>query len=199
MTDYYPGQSTTTHDTTALPRFDASQPGVPGAPPVDEAGYWAQRYQQERRRSRTLTVAVVAAVVVAAGVGISALRSSDSAAPVAAQAPVATSPLAPGATPQEGATAPEGSPGPGGVDPLPQGQAPGDGQAVPDQPGSTSPQLPEPLRQLGSALGITDVDDLIDLAVANDLISAEQAEQLRAAVTLGTAAGRALGGGDQDA
>lgn len=196
MTDYYPGQSTTTHDTTALPRFDASQPGVP---PVDEAGYWAARYQQERRRSRTLTVAVVAAVVVAAGVGISALRPTGSAAPVAAQAPAASGPVEPGAAAQEGATAPEVSPGPGGVDPLPRGQAPSDGQAVPDQPGSTSPQLPEPLRQLGSALGITDVDDLIDLAVANDLISAEQAEQLRAAVTLGTAASRALGGGEQDA
>jgi hypothetical protein len=56
-------------------------------------------------------------------------------------------------------------------------------------PGATGVPLPEQLQDLGQAFGITDVGQLLDLAVAQGLMSQEQADQLRAALQ----AGRALG------
>jgi hypothetical protein len=81
-------------------------------------------------------------------------------------------------------TAPGPQDGSGGG--LPQGTSP-DG----NPPGGAAPQqpaipLPQPLAELGARLGITDVGQLIDLAVANGLLSEQDAEALRRALTAGS-------------
>jgi len=69
-----------------------------------------------------------------------------------------------------------------------------DGTA-PDAPGTdgldiplSELPLPEGLQSLASTLGITDVGQLLDLAVANGIMSQEDADKLRAGIAAGALA-----------
>lgn len=211
MTDQYPAPDQ--HDTTALPRTGpgpsapvtptaagygygqpGSQPGYgpgwygnPGEypPPVGnpEAERWAARYRRQRSITTVLAVAVAMALVGVLGLGVAAwqfARSNpvlDSVSELAAGLGASPDGLLPeGVSPEgdEGGLVPDGT--------APDGTTP-DGES----PDLSDLPLPEPLRGLGSALGITDVGQLLDLAVVNGLMTQAEADDLRRAIAAGSA------------
>jgi hypothetical protein len=211
MTDEYPAPDQ--HDTTALPRTGpgASAPGAPtspaygygqpgtqsgpgygpgwyggpaGAPPVGnpEAERWAARYRRQRTITTVLAIGVAVALVGVLGMGVAAWQFARSNPVLDSVSELAEglggSPE--GLLPED--LLPEGEEGlvPDGT--SPDGTSP-DGEA----PGLSELPLPEPLRGLGSALGITDVGQLLDLAVANGLMTQAEADDLRRAIAAGSA------------
>lgn len=177
MTDTNPSPVPGQHDTAAY-RFPTGTPTLDpaGYPPASyapsgyqEADYWAARYRTQRTRTRIASAIAAVAVLGSVAAGTVAWKA------------VTTNPLA-SAAEQLAQGLGQG----GGLDGLvPEGDAPQspDGTTPKDTaPDGTSPQLPESLRSLGAALGITDLNDLIDRAVDMGLVSAEDADKLRAFV-----------------
>lgn len=187
------------HDTTALPfppaaaqsgatpsgygsgyasgyGYGGSYTQAPG-----DAAYWEGRFRKERTRKRILLVTTVLAGMLAIGLGVTAWGLAQTNPLVSAATGLADRLDGGSGDSQPDAVAPDGT-SPDTTDPdstSPDG-AEGDGSA-PDL------QLPESLQDLGSALGITDVDQLIDMAVSAGLLTQEQADQLRAALSAGAA------------
>ncbi len=169
----------------------APYPGQPGLPydPAGSAAHWEARYRRQRMFLGVLAAFVLLGTLAVVGVGFAAWQairsnplvdaaqglsdtlggSSGDRNPLDGLLPQVPSPE--GATPEEGTPTDPGAPGEG------QGEL----------------ALPEELRDLGSALGITDVRQLLDLAVANGLMTQEQADALAAAIGIGSALG-SLGG-----
>ncbi len=186
----YQGQ----HETTALPRvpqgYAGAAPGyapdaafAPGYAPVNhEAALWQEKFARQRARTRVAVVVAALASVAALVLGVatwqlannSLFGSSASIAAGLGSGDLNLDELVPGATP-EGAL-PEGT--------TPDGSAPGATTPGGDLPLSELP-LPDSLKSLAATVGITDVGQLLDLAVANGMMSQSDADQLRAALVLG--------------
>lgn len=140
----------------------ASAPG--GGNP--EAAYWERRYRRLRTWTLLLVAGLVAGVLVVIGGGLLAWN---------VLLPRAASSVSQGLT----ESMPDlGLPG----DSAPAPDVPEDGDAPSDLSGVP---LPEQLRGLGSALGIENVEELLDAAVSMGLMSQEQADQLREAAAAG--------------
>jgi hypothetical protein len=158
---------------------------VPGqAAPVGnpEAEYWAGRFRRQRTMTRVVAGVAALGAVLAIGIGVAAVQAvRDN--PVAAAAERLGSAL--GQVPELGVPAPgeQGAAPEGAAPQEPDGMAP----TTPDELDEQAIPLPEPLRGLGNALGITDARQLLDLAVANGLMSEADAEKLRAAIEAGQA------------
>lgn len=212
MSHPYPPTGSDQHDTTALPRPEPAQPGPgPGwygppegsgpAPrygqgpyahvPNPEAERWAARYHRQRTVTAVLGVAVAVALLGVLGLGVAVWQMArsttalDSISELAGELGASSEGLLPGdGTSPQGPGSDPDSP-PDGLDdegPAPDGSTPeGGGPDLSEVP------LPEPLQGLGSALGITDVGELLDLAVANGLMSEEDADALRRAIAAGSA------------
>ncbi len=182
----YAGQ----HDTTALPRvpagYSGSDPGYPPGPgytpgyaPINhEAAVWQEKFARQRTRTRIAVAFAALASVAALGLGVATWQlatsslfgsTSDLAASLGS-GDLNLEDLLPG----DGA-APEGT-GPEGT---PNDSAPGGDVPLADLP------LPESLKSLAGAMGITDVGQLLDLAVANGMMSQAEADQVRAAIAAG--------------
>ena len=184
-----------------------------------EADYWAARYRSQRTWTRALAVGVAVALVGVLGIGAAVLRA-DSPSELAAvdQSQAQSSPddtippndtlpdeSAPQGTLPEG-TVPDGTV-PDGTVPdgtVPEGSQPQDGStpegSTPEGAGPGSSDvplselpLPESVQDLAAFLGITDVGQILDLAVANGMMSQEDADRLRAAITVGAAIPGLLG------
>lgn len=208
MTDRYLPPPPDQHDTAAYarqvppaaggygPAHGQGQPGYgPGAGARDwyvagqaatvgnpEADYWASRFRRQRTWTRIMAGVVALGALVLVGVGFAALQAvrSDPLASAAAQLGDSL-----GALPDQAVPAPsDGGDAPDGA--LPG--APDEQQrTAPDPQDGSGIPLPEPLQGLGSALGITDVRQLLDLAVANGMMSQEDADKVRAALEAGKA------------
>jgi hypothetical protein len=209
MTDQYLPPAPDQHDTAAFARpvpptaqGQAAGGGshdwfVPGqAIPVGnpEAEYWASRFRRQRTWTRVMVAAVALGAVVTVGLGITAVQAFRSNPLVAAASNLGES---------LGQTPDLALPGTGGGNDLPEGaapQSPSDG-VQPQGPGTDGQAipLPAPLQGLGNALGITDARQLIDLAVANGLMSEEDADKVRAALEAGRAIQGLTGSGDAPA
>lgn len=168
---------------------------VPGqALPVGnpEAEYWASRFRRQRTVTRVVAGVAALGAVVAVGIGVAAVQAVRTN-PVVAAAQSLGDAL--GQDPEPGA------PAPGEQGGLPDGAAPqapeGTAPTTPDAPEGQAIPLPEPLRGLGEALGITDARQLIDLAVANGLMSEADAEKLRMAIEAGQALQGLTGGAEE--
>jgi hypothetical protein len=181
------------------PAYGSGVPGwyVPDSQPLSrsnpEADYWAARYRTQRTWTRVLAGLVVLALLGVLGLGIAAWQFATANPLVAAASDLADG-LA--AAPEGEAGAPEPTDPDGGSEGLeeliPEGLLPDGGAPEGSDPDGSAPNLselplPESLQDLAGALGITDVDQLLDLAVANGLLSPEDAEQLRAALEAGAA------------
>ena len=209
MSHPYPPAGSDQHDTTALPRPEPAHQGpgpgwydqpaghVPptgygppqGRVPNPEADRWAARYRRQRTITAVLGVAVAVALLGVLGLGVAAWQMARSNSVLDSVSELARglggSPE--GLIPGEG-SAPQG---PGGQLDSPLDGLTGEG-ASPGGSSEASPDLsevplPEPLQGLGNALGITDVGQLLDLAVANGLMSEEDADNLRRAIAAGSA------------
>ncbi|MGB8021410.1 MAG: hypothetical protein WCF04_09305 [Candidatus Nanopelagicales bacterium] len=183
------------HDTTALPLPPAAVPagattggyasgygyGGAYAQAAGDAAYWEGRYRKERTRKRILLVTAVLTGMLAIGLGITAWGLAQTNPLVSAATDLADRLDGDSTDSQPDAIAPDGtSPDTTAPDSTTPDDAEGDGSAQ-------DLQLPESLRDLGSALGITDVDQLIDMAESAGLLTQEQADQLRAALSAGAA------------
>ncbi len=200
----YAGQ----HDTTALPRVPQGSAGYPpGSPagsgyppgyapgheyapeytPVNhEADAWQERFHRQRTRTRIAVALAALASATALVLGVatwqlannSLLSSASDLAAGLSSGDLNLDRLAPGGATPDG-TSPEGA--------LP------DGAADPAAPGADLPlselPLPDSLKSLASTLGITDVGQLLDLAVSNGMMSQADADQLLAALAAGNALG----------
>jgi hypothetical protein len=192
------------------PAFGAGAPGwyVPDGQPLPrsnpEADYWAARYRNQRTWTRVLAGFVVLALIGVLGLGIAAWQFATTNPLVAAASDLADGL---GTTPQGGAEAPGSTTPDGGAangleglipegllpeGALPEGALPEGALPEGATPDGSTPNLselplPESLQDLAGALGITDVGQLLDLAVANGLLSPEDADQLRAALEAGAA------------
>ena len=200
------------HDTTAIPRPYPPTGGAPGyapgyAPGSDPryapgfgAGYapgyipgnpaadaWETKYRSQRTRTRIAVAVAAVTSALALVLGVAAWQVSQnpllSAASQLASGDLGleglTPPAAPDSTSPE-ATTPDGT--------APDGTAP-DAQAPEglDVPLSELP-IPDSLKSLAATVGITDVGQLLDLAVANGLMSQEDADNLRAGIAAGALA-----------
>jgi hypothetical protein len=217
MTDMYSPSAPEQHDTTAIPRpyppageapgyapgydpryapgFGAGYgPGyIPGNPAADA---WETKYRSQRTRTRIAVAVAAVTSAVALVLGVAAWQVSQN--PLLS----AASQLASGDLNLEGLTppaAPDGTaPGTTPDGTTPDGTGP-DAQAPngADIPLSELP-LPEGLKSLASTLGITDVGQLLDLAVANGVMTQADADNLRAAIASGALAqGLTQGQGQQ--
>jgi hypothetical protein len=185
--------------------YGTGAPGwyVPDGQPLPrsnpEADYWAARYRSQRTWTRVLAGFVVLALIGVLGLGIAAWQFATANPLVAAASDLADGL---GAAPEGGAAAPESSTPDGGTQDgleglIPEGLLPEGGLPEGARPEGAAPDgstpdlseipLPESLQDLAGALGITDVGQLLDLAVANGLLSPEDADQLRAALEAGAA------------
>jgi hypothetical protein len=211
MSHPYPPAGSDQHDTTALPRPEPAQPGPEpgwfgppaGAGPVGgygagpwahvpnpEAERWAARYHRQRTVTAVLGVAVAVALLGVLGLGVAVwqmARSSaalDSISELAGELGGSSGGLLPGdgTSPQGPGSEPDSPP-----DGLTGEESAPDGPSEQSSPDLSEVPLPEPLQGLGSALGITDVGELLDLAVANGLMSEEDADALRRAIAAGSA------------
>ncbi len=212
VTDTYPPSAPEQHDTAAIPRpyppagqgpgyapgYDPRYtPGyAPGYPP---GGYiqgnpaaeaWESKFRSQRTRTR-IAVAVAAVTSAAALImGFATWQLSQN--PLLS----AASDLASGDLNLEGLLPPT-------TPDTPQGTTPD--TDVPDAPSAdgldiplSELPLPEGLQSLASTLGITDVGQLLDLAVANGIMSQEDADRLSAGIAAEALAnGLAQGQGDQ--
>ena len=191
------------HDTTAFVRPAAGQQPtgagygppqhgwyVPGQQPDPAAAHWEARYRRQRTLTAVLGVGVGLSLVAMVGLGVAAWQLARSN-PLTS----AVSALAGGQGDLE-QLLPEGDVP---LDELLPGspEAPGNGPAddAPEAQGTLP--LPEPLQELGSAFGITDVADLLALAEANGLLSEEDADDLRAAIEGGAALSDLFGAGTE--
>ena len=220
VTDMYSPSAPEQHDTTAIPRpypptgeapghgpgygpgydpryapgFGAGYgPGyVPGNPAADA---WEAKYRSQRTRTRVAVTVAAVTSALALVLGVAAWQVSQnpllSAASQLASGdlnlegltpPAAPEGTAPGTTPD--ATTPDG--------PTPDGTAP-NGLDVP----LSELPLPDSLKDMASAIGITDVGQLLDLAVANGLMSQEDADKIRAGIAAGALANGLAQGGTQ--
>jgi hypothetical protein len=189
--DPYAGQAAGYPYATASPHQWVPGPVAPtGSNP--EADYWAARYRSQRTWTRVLAAVTLLATLGLVAAGFAAWQLARTNPMVAAasdladglgQVPVFPEDAAPEDAAPDG-TSPDGN--------VPDAPAPGSG----DLPLSELP-LPDSLKSLAATLGITDVGQLLDMAVANGLMSQEDADRIRA----GLAAGSALQGltGEQDA
>ena len=152
-------------------------PGEPVGSSNPEADYWAGKYRRQRRWTRALAGGATGLVLVAVGLGFTTLqaRSSDQVA-TAGQAQDSTSPDGTGDATTPGGTAPDTT------------------------PDSTTPDgtTPDSVRSLGSSRGITDLNQLVQMAVAMGMVSEEDAADLLAAAQGGAALGDLFGGSDRD-
>jgi hypothetical protein len=172
------------YDPRYAPGFGAGHaPGyVPGNPAADA---WESKYRGQRTRTR-VAVAIAAVTSAAALImGFATWQLSQnpllSAASDLASGDLDLEGLLPPATPE--GTTPGTTP-----DATPDGTAPdAPGTDGLDIPLSELP-LPEGLQSLASTLGITDVGQLLDLAVANGIMSQEDADKLRAGLAAGALA-----------
>jgi hypothetical protein len=172
------------YDPRYAPGFGAGHaPGyVPGNPAADA---WESKYRGQRTRTR-VAVAIAAVTSAAALImGFATWQLSQnpllSAASDLASGDLDLEGLLPPATPE--GTTPGTTP-----DATPDGTAPdAPGTDGLDIPLSELP-LPEGLQSLASTLGITDVGQLLDLAVANGIMSQEDADKLRAGIAAGALA-----------
>lgn len=154
-------------------------PAYPAANPAADA--WEAKYLSQRTRTRIAVAiaAVASAATLVLGVAVWQINQN----PLFSAASQLASGLGQGdldldglvpANPDEGdtpaapdATTPD-APGPNGTD-VPLSDLP----------------LPDGLKNLASALGITEVGQLLDLAVANGVMTQEDADNLRAAIASG--------------
>ncbi len=194
-----PGQ----HDTTAIPRpypptgeAPGYEPGydpryapgfgvgyppgyIPGNPAADA---WETKYRSQRTRTRIAVAVAAVTSALALVLGVAAWQVSQnpllSAASQLASGDLGLEGLTPPAAPDStspDATTPDGT--------APDAQAP-DGLDVP----LSELPIPDSLKSLAATVGITDVGQLLDLAVANGLMSQEDADNLRAGIAAGALA-----------
>jgi hypothetical protein len=201
------------HDTTAIPRpypptgeapGYAPHPGYdpryapgfgggygPGYVPANPAAdAWETKYRSQRTRTRVAVAVAAVTSALALVLGVAAWQVSQN--PLLS----AASQLASGDLDLEGLTPPA----------APDGTAPG---TTPDAttPDGTAPNgldvplselpIPDSLKSMASAIGITDVGQLLDLAVANGLLSQEDADKIRAGIAAGALANGLAQGGSQ--
>jgi hypothetical protein len=205
------------HDTTAIPRPYPPTGAAPGHAPGYAPGYdpryapgfgsgyapgyipgnpaadaWETKYRSQRTRTRLAVGVAAVTSAVALVLGVAAWQVSQnpllSAASQLASGDLDLGGITPPATPD--GTAPDAAT-PDGTAPdatTPDGTAP-DAQAPDslDIPLSELP-LPDGLKSLASTLGVTDVGQLLDLAVANGVMTQEDADNLRAAIASGALA-----------
>jgi hypothetical protein len=165
----YPGQ----------PYAGPSHPGKPYAGPShpgQDAAYWQAKYRRQRTWMGVVAGMALLALLGVVGLGFAAYQAFTNNPIVAAVQDLG-----------QGLQGGEDRGDPAPV--LPEDGDPQDPESSTEVPGATGVPLPEQLQDLGQAFGITDVGQLLDLAVAQGLMSQEQADQLRAALQ----AGRALG------
>jgi hypothetical protein len=221
MTDMYSPSAPEQHDTTAIPRpyppageapgyapgygpgydpryapgFGAGyDPGyIPGNPAADA---WESKYRSQRTRTRIAVAVAAVTSAVALVLGVAAWQVSQNPLLSAASQLASGDLNLGGITPP---TAPDGAaPGTTPDGTTPDGTAP-DAQAPtgPDVPLSELP-IPDSLKNMASAVGITDVGQLLDMAVANGIMKQEDADKLRAAIAAGALAqGLTQGQGQQ--
>jgi hypothetical protein len=194
-----PGQ----HDTTAIPRpypptggAQGYAPGYgPGYDPRYAPGYgpgyvpgnpaadaWESKYRSQRTRTRIAVALAAVTSAVALVLGVAAWQVTQN--PLLS----AASQLASGGLDLGGIT-PPAAPDATAPDPTaPDGTAPG--TQSPDSLDVPLAELPIPdsLKSMASAIGITNVGQLLDLAVANGLMSQEDADKLRAGIAAGALA-----------
>jgi hypothetical protein len=220
VTDMYSPSAPEQHDTTAIPRpypptgeapgytpgygpgydpryapgFGAGYgPGyVPGNPAADA---WETKYRSQRTRTRVAVAVAAVTSALALVLGVAAWQVSQnpllSAASQLASGDLDLEGLTPPAAPE--GTAPGTTPDATTPDaPTPDGTAP-DGLDVP----LSELPLPDSLKDMASAIGITDVGQLLDLAVANGLMSQEDADKIRAGIAAGALANGLAQGGSQ--
>jgi len=201
------------HDTTAIPRpypptgegsgygpgyAPGYGPGyAPGYAPGFGPGYlpdnpaadaWEAKYRTQRTRTRIVTAIAGVASAIALVLGVAAWQMSQnpllSAASQLASGDLDLGGIIPPATTPDAST-PEGT-APDATTPdgtTPDAQAP-DGLDVP----LSELPIPDSLKSMASAVGITDVGQLLDLAVANGIMSQEDADKLRAGIAAGALA-----------
>jgi len=206
VTDMYPPPAPGQHDTTAIQRpqppmgdapggaygygpglpagYGPADPGYygPGFPGNPAADAWEARFRKQRTRTRiAVTVAAVVSVL-ALVLGVAAWQLSQSNPLLAAAADLGSGlddlgpdeAVPPATTPDDGTgSAPDTSAPGGAADGIPLSELP----------------LPDALKDLASNLGITEVGQLLDLAVANGLMSQEEADRVRAALATGALVG----------
>jgi hypothetical protein len=203
--DPYEGQPAGYPYTTASPHQWVPGPVAPAAS-NPEADYWAARYRSQRTWTRVLAAVGLLATLGLVATGFAAWQFARTNPLVAAATDLADGlgqvPALPeGTFPED--TAPEGTT-PEGT--TPEGTTPEDTTPEGTTPDAPAPQsgdlplselpLPDSLKSLAATLGITDVGQLLDMAVANGLMTQEDADRIRA----GLAAGSALQGltGEQE-
>ena len=191
VTDMYTPPAPGQHDTTAIPRPYPPAGEAPGYAPGYGPGYapgnpaadaWEAKYRSQRTRTRVSVAIAAVASAVALVLGVTAWQLAQNplltAASQLASGDLDLGGIIPPATAPDGsapeATTPDGT--------TPDGSTP-DAQ-TPDIPLSELP-LPEGLASLAATLGITDVGQLLDLAVANGIMSQEDADNLRAGIAAG--------------
>jgi hypothetical protein len=158
--------------------------GAPGAPGQD-AAYWQAKYRRQRTWLGVVAGMALLALLGVVGLGFAAYQAVT-ANPLVAAAQDLGRQLQGGTDDGQSDQAPS----------APEDTSPQDPQQA---PGATGIPLPEQLQGLGQALGVTDVGQLLDMAVQNGLMSQEQADQLRAALQAGQAMGdlgRSFGQGE---
>lgn len=153
---------------------------VPGNP---EAAYWESKYRRQRTWTAVLGATMVAGLLLFVGGGLFIWNVAlpRAASTVSQQ----LSDVLPGL----------GLPDSDGLLPAPNSpNTPegGGGQAPAPQDLSDIP-LPEQLRGLGSMLGISNLEQLLDTAVSMGLMTQEQADQLRGAIASGAPVDELLG------
>jgi hypothetical protein len=203
VTDTYPPSAPEQHDTTAIPRPYPPAGQAPGYDPRYTPGYapgyppggyipgnpaadaWESKFRSQRTKTR-IAVAVAAVTSAAALImGFATWQLSQnpllSAASELASGDLNLDGLLPPTTPED--STPGTTP-----DATPDGTAPdAPGTDGLDIPLSELP-LPEGLQSLAATFGINDVGQLLDLAVANGIMSQEDADKLRAGIAAGALA-----------
>jgi hypothetical protein len=176
----YPGQP---YPGQPYPGQAYAAPGAPVGPAGTgtEAAYWQAKYRRQRIWLGVVAGTALLALLGVVGLGFAAYQAVTSNPLVAAAQELGD--LVQGGGAEQDQALPEGT-----LPESPEAQA----------PGTTGVPLPEPLQDLGAALGITDVGQLLDLAVAQGLMTQEQADALAAAIAMGGAL-ESLGGDDEAA
>ncbi|HEX6888325.1 MAG TPA: hypothetical protein VF143_09475 [Candidatus Nanopelagicales bacterium] len=188
----YPGQPSAGSPYPGEPRTGSQwatgiAPGAPAGPgaPGQDAAYWQAKYRRQRAWLGVVAGMALLAMLGVVGLGFAAYQAVT-ANPLVAAAQDLGRQLQGGTDDGQSDQAPN----------APEDSAPQDPQQA---PGATGIPLPEQLQGLGQALGVTDVGQLLDMAVQNGLMSQEQADQLRAALQAGKAMGdlgRSFGQGE---
>ena len=149
-----------------------SQAYAPGSP---EAAYWESKYRRQRTWTRVLGATMVAGLLLLVGGGL--LLWTVVLPRAASTVTQQLSDVLPGlGLPDSDGSVPAPS--------TPNAPEGGDGQAPAPEDLSDVP-LPDQLRGLGSMLGITNLEQLLDTAVSMGLMTEAQADQLREAIASG--------------